>query len=549
MRIIKCLIAILLLSVPPSFSQNIDSLMLVLESEMDKHQAYDLEKENHINKLLSSISNKTDLTDIYDIHDAVFDAYEFYKFDSALTYIEKNIQIAESINNSILLNESKLKMGLLLVASGRYKESIDILNQINKDSLPKPLINNYFNTHKEAYSGLAFNTAVNISKSDYFKLYETYKDSLNTYLIPKSEQALGLEERQYRDNNELEKALQINSKRLKNVKIGSRDFSLIMFERSIIHERMREHEKQKECLVYSAISDIQASVKDNASMGILAMILFKEGDLNRAHKYINFSYDDTKFYSSQLRFVYIANSMPLITEAYEQKNAKQKSRLQYSLIFITLLASFLLFAVYLVLKQMRKVSEARNKLKIANEKLNQLNLKLNKSNEDLKKLYLELSEVDQIKVHYIGTFLNLYSEYINKLDVYRKLVRKYLNTNQVNALLKLSESKKIIDAELEIFYQNFDQSFLHIYPNFISEVNKLLKPEKQIAINEKNTLNTELRILALIRLGISNSSRIAKILRYSVNTIYNYRAAVRKASIDKESFEIVIKEGQTDVSE
>ena len=276
-------------------------------------------------------------------------------------------------------------------------------------------------------------------------------------------------------------------------------------------------------------------------MGILAMILFAEGDVDRAHRYINFSYDDAKFYSSQIRFVNIAKSMPLITKSYEQKNAKQKNKLQNSLLFISILASLLLIAIFYILKQIKNVSVTRNKLRKANKKLKEFNTKLNNSNEDLKKLYLELSEVDKIKVHYIGNFLNLYSEYISKLDVYRKLVRKYVNSNQTDALLKLAESKQFIDEELQIFNKNFDRSFLHIYPNFVTEVNKLLKPERQIELADKTTLNTELRILALIKLSITNSSRIAKILRYSVNTIYNYRAAINKSAIDKENFEKMIK--------
>ena len=233
--------------------------------------------------------------------------------------------------------------------------------------------------------------------------------------------------------------------------------------------------------------------------------------------------------------------MPIISKAYEQKNAKQKNKLQNSLLFISILASLLLIAVFYILKQIKNISVTRNKLRNANKKLKELNTKLNNSNEDLKKLYLELSEVDKIKVHYIGNFLNLYSEYISKLDVYRKLVRKYVNSNQTDALLKLAESKQFIDEELQIFNKNFDRSFLHIYPNFVTEVNKLLKPEKQIELADKTTLNTELRILALIKLSITNSSRIAKILRYSVNTIYNYRAAINKSSIDKENFEKMIK--------
>ena len=219
--------------------------------------------------------------------------------------------------------------------------------------------------------------------------------------------------------------------------------------------------------------------------------------------------------------------MPLITKAYEDKSAKQKKQLQQLVTSIGLLSIFLIFAIYSVYKQVVKVSKARNELKILNE--------------DLKSLYDELSKVDKIKEHYIGSFLNLYSEYISKLDSYRKLVSKYVNNNQMNALLKLSKSKQLIDEELEIFNKNFDDSFLHIHPNFIESVNKLLKPENQLSSDNSSQLNTELRILALIKLGITQSSTIAKILRFSVNTIYNYRAAIKNRALDKDTFESSIK--------
>ena len=521
--------------------QNLDSLLVELEANMDKHTIYDLQKENRI-KILLEKSNKTDdLREVYKLYNEIYEEYEFYNFDNALKYIEENIQIAESLNNNLLLNQAKIKMGQLLVGSGRFKESLDVLKEIDRSALSESLINNYFIAHKEAFVGLANNTVVKRSKLNYSQLYSTYQDSLYTRLRPYTEEALRLKEKQYRDSHNIVRALEINTQRLGNVDEGSRGFALVAFERSLLYEWNGEFAKQKKYLILSAISDIQASVKDNASMGILAMILFAEGNVDKAHRYINFSYNDAKFYSSQIRFIYIANSMPLITKAYEQKNEKQKSKLQNSLLFISILASLLLLAVFFILKQIKNVSITRNELRKANEKLKEFNAKLNNSNEDLKKLYLELSEVDKIKVHYIGTFLNLYSEYISKLDVYRKLIRKYVNSNQTNALLKLAESKQFVDEELQIFNNNFDRSFLHIYPNFVTEVNKLLKPEKQIEQSDRTTLNTELRILALIKLSITNSSRIAKILRYSVNTIYNYRAAINKSSIDKENFEKMIK--------
>ena len=540
MRLIIFILS-LLISQGGISKQKLDSLLIELEATMDNHRIYDLQKEKRIKILLEKSNQTSDLKKLYKLYNEIYEAYEFYNFDNALKYIEENIQIAERLNDNLLVNQAKIKMGELLSSSGRFKESFDVLNDIDRNALSDSLIKNYFIAHKKTYSGLVYNTAVKNNKLNYSQLYAAYEDSLYTLLKPNTEEVLKLRERRFRDSHNIKKALEINTQRLENVFIGSRDYALITFERSLLYEWIGEFEKQKEYLILSAISDIQASVKDNASMGILAMILFVEGDVDRAHRYINFSYNDAKFYSSQIRFVYIANIMPIISKAYEQKNAKQKNKLQNSLLFISILASLLLIAVFYILKQIKNISVTRNKLRKANKKLKELNTKLNNSNEDLKKLYLELSDVDKIKVHYIGNFLNLYSEYISKLDVYRKLVRKYVNSNQTDALLKLAESKQFIDEELQIFNKNFDRSFLHIYPNFVTEVNKLLKPEKQIELADKTTLNTELRILALIKLSITNSSRIAKILRYSVNTIYNYRAAINKSSIDKENFEKMIK--------
>lgn len=501
---------------------------------MDKRKAYDEQKEEHIRLLLAKASSTDALNEKYLIFDEVINEYQFYSFDKALDYIERNIEIAKILKNNLFLNKTKLTLSLLLIDSGRYKESIDALNEIKRDSLSHHLVNEYYIAYKEGYSGLSYNTTVKTGKALYSKLYTTYQDSLYVRLDRNSEESLRLKEKQYRDKRLLDEALKINSQRLKGVKMGSRGFSLITFERSLLYELKHDIDKQKEYLILSAISDIEASVKDSASIGALARIMFLEGDIDRAHSYINFSFDDAAFYNSQLRFVNIANSLPMITKAYDERSARQTHKLEKSLIFISILVGFLLIAIYLVIKQVKKVSITRNNLK-------KVNIKLNSSNEDLKRLYKELSEVDRVKEHYIGTFLNLYSEYITKLDVYRKLVRKYVKSNQMNALLELSKSKQFIDEELEIFNKNFDNSFLHLYPDFVKSVNQLLKPEKQITLEVSSKLNNELRILALIKLGITNSSRIAKILRYSVNTIYNYRAAIKSASIDRSNFEEKIK--------
>lgn len=510
-----------------AFCQNIDSLLNVLEHKMEKQKVFDKAKENQIKRVLEGSFKTNAFEEKIRVNNELFKLYQYYNFDNSLKYIEKNIELAEQLNNKILINDAKLKMSMVLVNTGRYKESIDALSEIDRNLLQKPLFENYFYVFKEGYSGLAFSTSVKSRQSKYNHLYNIYKDSLYLELKPNSDEALRLKEKEFRDSSNIGMAFKINNNRLKKVSIGTRLFSLITFERSLLYEMTGNQIKQKEYLILSAISDIQASVKDNASLGTLAKILFNEGDIDRAYRYINFSYDDAEFFNSNLRFVNIANTMPLITKAYEDKSAKQKKQLQQLVTSIGLLSIFLIFAIYSVYKQVVKVSKARNELKILNE--------------DLKSLYDELSKVDKIKEHYIGSFLNLYSEYISKLDSYRKLVSKYVNNNQMNALLKLSKSKQLIDEELEIFNKNFDDSFLHIHPNFIESVNKLLKPENQLSSDNSSQLNTELRILALIKLGITQSSTIAKILRFSVNTIYNYRAAIKNYALDKETFESSIK--------
>lgn len=509
---------------------------------MAMKKIYDSEKILRIENLKKLLKEeKATLQNKYFIISKIIDEYEKYSFDNALYYIEKSIGIAKAMNNDYLEKESKLKLTKLLVQSGRYKEAIDALHEIDRLYLSEKLLNNYYYNFKEGYSGLSFYTSVKKSKENYSFLYKAYQDSLTQRLGPDSDESLALMEKDLRDQRKLEQALEINSKRLNQVGTGTPLFSLITFERALLYELLNNTNKRKKNLIMSAISDIQSSVKDNASLTELAMIFLEEGDVDRAHKYIDFSVEDAEFYNSRLRYINISNKLSVISKAYEMRSQQQKEELKKMLVYISFLALFLLATIFLIYKQIQKLSTARKSLKNANKKLKTLNEKLSFTNADLKRLYNELSDSDKIKEHYIGTFLNLYSDYINKLDTYRKMVRKYIISNKTNSLLELTKSKQVIENELNIFYENFDKSFLHIYPHFVEQLNALLQDDKKIIINKEEGLNTELRIFALIRLGITNSSKISKILRYSVNTIYNYRVKVKNNAINRNEFENLIK--------
>ncbi|WP_157490829.1 DUF6377 domain-containing protein [Maribacter dokdonensis] len=529
-----------------SHAQNIDSLLVVMEEVMLKRNVYDLTKEERINNLKLLLEDPdASIENQYYIINRLIDEYEYYSFDATLAFIEKNIELAKKLDRTELIQESTLRLAKLLATSGRYDESINLLEEISTSNLSEDLITEYYSVYKKCYYELRNISRVNSISEKYEQFYFIYRDSLNTQIAKldgNSKLVLEIEEQNFRDKSDTKKALKINAKRLALAEIGTREYATIAFNRSYMSSEVDGNRiNQKKFLILSAISDIKSSVKDNASMANLAVILFEEGDVKRAHKYINFSFEDVKFYNSKLRFLDISNVLPVISKSYEKESVLQSSKLKKQLIFISFLSIILLIALFFIFRQYQKIRLGRESLKTANIQLQNLNEQLSFKNSDLKRLYEELSAVDSIKEQYIGTFLNLYSEYIDKLDVYRKTVRKFIVTNKTNDLLKLIKSKDVVDEELKIFYMNFDKSFLHIYPNFIDDFNNLLQEGEKINVKKEDSLTVELRIFALIRLGISNSSQIAKILRYSVNTIYNYRVKIRNSAIDRETFEDMVK--------
>ncbi|MCW3786672.1 DUF6377 domain-containing protein [Plebeiibacterium sediminum] len=519
-------------------NSEIDTLLVKLEQVMSKRDSFDIIRQNRLLNL-KELLTKNDIGDDqkFYLQNQLIEEYRTYNFDSTLNYINKNLSLAKKINKPTLINESNLEMARLLASSGRYLEALDVLKLIDKSLLDKNLLIDYYNDLLKLYSDLSIYSPSTDNANSYSLKSAAYTDSLLRILDEKSEPYLSLMEKRYRDSRDLDKCEQINSQRLSGAKIGTPLYSMITFERSLLFGLKKEPEKEKKYLILSAISDIMASVKDNASLTILALILHGEKDIDRAHKYIKFSFEDASFYNSKLRFIELSNIMPLITEAYQLKSEQQSMKLKRYLIIISLLSLVLTLAFLYIVNQMKKLAKTRNDLQTVNSRLNQLNTNLSEANTNLHNLNVELSETNHVKEHYIGNFLTICSDYIDKIDDIRRNVNKQILAGKVEELLKTTKSRKLIDDEVKAFYENFDSVFLHIYPNFVEKLNSLLEEGEQIELKKDEMLNTELRIFALIRLGISDSSRIAKLLRYSVNTIYNYRVKVKNKALSRDDFE------------
>ena len=268
----------------------------------------------------------------------------------------------------------------------------------------------------------------------------------------------------------------------------------------------------------------------------------KEGDINRAYTYVRFSLDNINDYNTRIRSSEILNIQSIIDKAYQTKSNEQRESLRILLIIATVLLILLIISVCYVYKQMKKGELISKRLKETNTELNTLNQKLHNMNNNLKNVNVEVTEANYIKEEYIGYFLDQCSKYIEKMDEYRKMVNKKIQNKEIENLFKVTKNNDLKEEELREFFNNFDNMFIHLYPDFVDKFNALLQNDEKIVLKKGEVLNTELRIYALMRLGIDDSTKIANFLGYSVNTIYNYRAKIKnKSKISREDFEWTVK--------
>ncbi|UVP13466.1 DUF6377 domain-containing protein [Bacteroides ovatus] len=521
----------------------LDSLLNVLDLTIREHETYVVQRESRI-RHLKELTHGIEVNSVehYNLNSQIYKEYKAFICDSAIYYLNENIQIAERLHDIDRKIESQLQLSLLLSSTGMYTESIDVLESVDRQKVVSRLIADYYTCFDHVYGELSVYTQDKTLSGHYWTISQAYKDSLYAILPPESEEYLMMREALLRDQHQYEEALKVNDLRLAETEVNTPQYALATYHRSLIYKYSNDNLGEKQNLCLSAISDIRSAIKDHASLWMLAQLLYEDGDMERAYQYMHFSWNATKFYNARLRSWQSADVLSLIDKTYQAMIEKQNDRLQQNLLLITALLVLLIVALGYIYRQMKKLADARNHLQVANGQLNGLNEELRQMNSCLSSTNIELSESNQIKEEYIARFIKLCSTYINRLDAYRRMVNKKVSAGQIAELLKITRSQDALDEELEELYVNFDTAFLHLFPDFVKKFNDLLQENDQIVLKKDELLNTELRIFALIRLGIEDSSQIAEFLRYSVNTIYNYRAKVKnKARGSREDFEDLVR--------
>ncbi|KAA6319148.1 hypothetical protein EZS27_030923, partial [termite gut metagenome] len=410
----------------------LDSLLNVLDKAIDEHEIYVSEREARIKELKNKRIGMQPLSvEAYRLNMELYKEYKAYVCDSAIYYLNRNIEIGIQTHHTDYEYESKLLLSYLLSSSGMYKEATDVLETVDRKLLPAQLLVNYYDSRARLYSELFYHTQDKRSSQHYHALSDSYRDSLCMILPLDDELLLILRENIYRDSGHWAEARKVNETRLAKATFGTSEYALVTHHRSLIFQHEGDVEAEKYNLALSAISDIRSAIKDHASLWMLAQILFNEGNIDRAYTYIRFSWNETAFYNARLRSLQTAGILSMIDKTYQIEIEKQNKKLQNSLIRISVMSLLLLAALVYIYLQMKKLSAARNNLQVANNRLKGLNEELQQMNVCLQTTNLDLSDSNRIKEEYIGRFIKLCSTYINKSDAYRRMVKKRIAAGQI----------------------------------------------------------------------------------------------------------------------
>jgi hypothetical protein len=470
----------------------------------------------------------------YRINRVLYHEYQKFKIDSAASYALKNLTIARAMNSPNLIVTAQLDLANIYFPLNKFLEANQLLQSINPRNISKGQLADYYAARAEFYEHYVANN----EDGEYQNLIHEYQDSLLKILDHNSldyQEKLGVRNIYAGQTREAEEFL---LQTLKTKDKMTPDYAMLTYLLGLDYAKQNESTKAIKYYAESAALDVKFAIKDNASMQELALLLYATGDIDNAYRCTQSAIEDALFSDSKFRTLHISEFYAIINTAYLKKEAKQKDQLRLYLILISALSIFLGGVAVYVYKQMKRESRIKKALNSTTVQLSELNRTLNSTNLWLNEANSQLLEANKIKEVYIAQFFDLCSAYINKLENFRKVLNKKATEKHLDELLKMLRSNVMINQEVEELYRIFDKIFLSLYPNFICDFNSLLIPEDRIVVKPGELLNTELRIYALIRLGITDSVQIASFLRYSLSTIYNYRTSARnKAAVSRDIFE------------
>lgn len=514
------------------YAQSDEVLFRRLDSLLDVQAEITKAKELRINKIkerfdVPHLSQRQE----YDINESLYQEYLAFKCDFAYSYATRNIQIAKANGWWREFNQSTLEQVHILSVMALFENAQQSLATIRKEALK---------TREDSLAYYVCYSDLHLFGAEFTEGTPFYSLNLKAaqegrrkairLASPNSMAGVTNIANFLAYNKEYGKAIRTLTRYLKNgPQIGTREYSILTSDLAHYYNCTNNHELRRHYLLLSSISDVKGAIHENTSLRELASLLMDEGNYDRAYKYINVSINDALFYGTRLRNMQTVRLVPKIIDAYHQAQVSNRRILNIVTIFISVITILLGIALFLLLRYLKRYHRTTRLVEDVNAKLNDTVGKLQRANEQLR-------EDGQIKEQYLSRFMELASSLIYRHEETRKLACRLGREHKMNELSAMLKSNIKTTEDVKLFYSNFDNAFLNIYPNFPNAVNALMPSDSKFIV-KGNSLNTELRILALLRLGITDNKRIAAILRSSITTIYTYRSKMKSRSMTKDDFE------------
>ena len=511
-----------------------------LDNLLEQRDALIDNKNNDINRLKKHLATSENALKRLQTYEQLFEEYYVFQFDSAMTYLNKGIKLALETQNTYYYNSNVIRKAELLSIGGLYSEAVQEIEQVDTTALDKAQRFEYYfslfriHTYWADFCNDKTYTPIHRSKAkNYLKKAMPFCDETDkSYEYYRGEYCVFVQ------NNPLS-ARSHYIKAIKQLPPTSRFYAMSCFALSGSYGNEGNTNKQEEFLLLSSIADVENCTMENFALQNLAMYIFEHNkdDLDYAQRYIQTALEDAHFYNNRLRIIEISSKLPVIVSSYQQ-TLNQRNKVQMTaIIVISLLLLFLLFAVFYIVKQTKRLSLQQQELQNNNNQLSELNTQQKELNTQLHDLNAVLVDTNRKRERLAKLYIDLCAKYIARLKKQQTLVKRKIKANQTSELLSQLSSERLSEEDAATFLSRFDKAFLDLYPGFTEELNNLLVPEDRIQNKSTDELTTEQRIMALIRLGVKESAEIADLLFYSTQTIYNYRSVLKGKAINKENFE------------
>lgn len=502
-------------------------LLALLDSYVDKRDEFSKQKEKKIDQLKLKLRTAENNTQRLALLNSIYREYYTYHYDSAMVYVNRGLALSENENNTYYIALNKINRAAVLSTGAFYSQSEELLEDIKKKGVPEQLKQYYYYTRTWLYNYWeAFS-----SKSEFMSYYHKKKfDNIKLTVEATNIKDVALHaylsgELAFLINPMSKAVLQFYTKALKNSRVDSRVHASAAYCVARYYRELGDMRRYEKYIIEAAISDMVCPLKENLALQEFSTYLYEKDQkyADRAARYIYCSMEDARFYNNRLRMLEISSVLPIIATANQEALAHKERIVRGVLAVVSFLSLMLLAMAIFGYKQNKWLAGSRREVKTQNRQLKELNEQLVTTNHR--------------RETYMRLFMDISAVYIRKLMEYRKLVSRKIKANQTADLLKTINSYKLAEEEATTFYTRFDRAFTELYPSFVDELNSLLLPEGRIVQPSPNTLTTEARIYALMRLGVTESQEIATLLFYSTQTIYNYKSAMRTRAVNRETFD------------